>query len=238
MENAKSPLGSVELPTGVKVEGEVIKQLSFRELAGPEEDILASSMKASVKLTEVMSNCTQSIGTITDRKTIKDLTRKLVISDRWFYLVQLRILSLGAAYKFTSKCPHCQSEDKLTYDLGQVAVTKAPSAENLFVEKVLPSGLKVRWKIADGEVDEKIERMANDKNAATVGLFARITEINDKPAALSDVVQMTLKDRSALRESIGELEGDFDDTFDAVCPKCGESYKANLELDGRSFFSQ
>lgn len=237
MENAKAAIGTVELPTGIRVDNVVIKKITFREMAGPEEDILASSMKVSEKLNSVMTGCTQSIGDIVDRAQIKVLIKKLVESDRWFYLVQLRVLSLGSNYSFMSRCPACGVEEKMNYDLKQVQVKNPPSAEALFIETTVPSGKKIRWKIADGEVSEKIEKIANSTNAATVALFARATEVDGKPAMISDILELPLRDRSALRKEIESKEGEFDDEFDATCSKCGHTYKANLELEGASFFS-
>lgn len=237
MDNAKAAIGNIELPTGVRLETGVIKKFTYREMAGPEEDILASNMKVSEKLNEVMAGCTQSIGDITDRSQIKSLIKKLVESDRWFYLVQLRILSLGSVYSFISKCSECGNEEKMNYDLRQIQVKNAPAAESLFVETDVPSGRKVRWRVSDGEVSEKIEKMANSNNAATVALFSRVTEIDGKPAVFTDVQQLPIRDRSILRKAIEEKEGKFDDEFDAKCGKCGHEYKANLELDGASFFS-
>lgn len=237
MDNAKAAVGSVELPTGVRV-GEVVhKTIKFRELAGPEEDVLASGMSAGQKMTQVMSNCTLEMGSLAPHE-IKKAVERLVITDRWFYLVQLRILSLGSAYNFETVCPHCQQTDKITYDLKTVAVKNAPDAQNLFGEITLPrTGKKIRWKVADGETDAKIEKMASSGKEASVALFARVTEVDDRPATLVDVINLPLADRSALRKAMDEKEGEFDDTFERTCGKCGQVYEGQLQLDGKTFFS-
>jgi hypothetical protein len=203
----------------------------------PEEDILASNLPASRKLTQVMANCTLDFSGVTDRPTIEKLMDKMVITDRWFYLVQLRVLSLGPQYQFEAICPACGVADKLFYSLGQIQVKNAPKAKELFTETDLPSGRKVRWKVADGLTDEKITKLATERNAATVGLFARTTEVDGKPASISDVLNMSLKDRTFLRQQIDAKEGEFDDEFDARCNKCSHEYRAQLQLDARSFFS-
>jgi hypothetical protein len=238
VENAKAAVGAIELPTGVKVGDAVHKLIKFRELAGPEEDVLASGMSAGQKMTQVMANCTLELGALTSPQEIRKAVEKLVITDRWFYLVQLRVLSLGSAYNFETVCPHCQQIDKITYDLRTVAVKNAPDANSLFGEIVLPrTGKKVRWKVADGETDAKIEKMASAGKEASVALFARVTEVDDRPAALVDVVNLPLADRSALRKAMDEKEGEFDDTFERACGKCGQTYEGQLQLDGKTFFS-
>jgi transcription elongation factor Elf1 len=162
---------------------------------------------------------------------------EMVISDRWFYLVQLRILSLGADYKFSTQCPSCQHEDKVIFDLREVKVKKAPQADALYRELTLPSGQSVRIKVADGVSDAKIEKMANESNAPTIGLFVRIAEMNGGPVDLADVKQMTMRDRAFIRQAIEEHEGQLDESFEANCPKCGHTYEGEMQLDGRTFFS-
>jgi hypothetical protein len=237
MDGARAAVSGIDLPTGVLKDDQVLKSIKFREMAGPEEDIMASNMTAGQKLSEVMLNCTMEFSGISDRPTLRKLIDKMVVTDRWLYLVQLRALSLGSSYRFESTCPSCGSEDKVNYDLNQIQVKNPPDAKMLFSEATLPSGRTVRWKIADGETDAKIEKLATTKNAATIALFARCTEVDKKPAVIADVLNMSLKDRIKFREEIDSKEGDFDDEFDAVCPKCSHEYKAQLRLDGRSFFS-
>lgn len=238
MDNAKAAVGVVELPTGVLSGEQVLKGLKFRELAGPEEDILASNMPASQKMTEIMANCTMEISGVLARNEIKSLISKLVITDRWFYLVQLRSLSFGSAYLTDVTCPACQAPGKETIDLNSIQVKNPPNAKELYGELVLPkTKRKIRWKVADGETDLKIEKMANQSKAASVALFARVTEVDDRPAAMSDVIDLPMSDRAALRKAMDDKEGEFDDEFDVSCQKCGHAYKAQMQLDGKSFFS-
>ncbi len=237
IEGGRSALGECALPTGFRIEGEIVQSISYREMAGPEEDILASNMPVATKFTQVMAQCTKAIGQITDPGKIRSLMDQMVVTDRWFYLVKLRCHSLGSDYPFSSKCPSCGHEDKKLFDLNEIKVKNPPKADALFREVKTPSGLLVRMKAADGLTDQRIEKLANDQNAPTVGLFARITEINGQPADLADVKQMSLKDRAMLRKEIEQHEGKLEDTFGAICPKCSHEYEGEIQLDGESFFS-
>jgi hypothetical protein len=237
MEGAKAAVASCELPTGFRISDKVVTNITFREMAGPEEDILASNMAVSQKLSTIMANCTRSIGEVSEYNQIKKMMDEMVISDRWFYLVQLRILSLGADYRFLTKCPACQHEDKVVFDLREVKVKNAPKADALYRDLTLPSGQTVRIKVADGVSDAKIEKMANESNAPTIGLYVRISELNGSPVDLADVKQMTMRDRAFIRQAVEEHEGQLDESFQASCPKCGHSYEGEMQLDGRTFFS-
>lgn len=236
MEGAKACVASCELPTGVVNEGQILKTVKFRELAGPEEDILASNMPAAQKMTELMANCVMEFGNVSGPK-VKSLVEKMVITDRWFYLIQLRILSLGAQYQFETICPNCATKDKVRYDLMKVRVTNPPIANQLIQETVLPSGRRLRWRVMDAEIDAKVERIVTEKNKASAGLYARCTELDDKPPALSDIVGLSMRDRSTFRDEIDKKEGKVDDEYEATCPKCSHKYVGELQLDGKSFFS-
>lgn len=237
MEGAKAGIEILELPTGVLLDNkEIAKSIVFREMAGPEEDILASRLSVSQKITHILSNCVLELGTIKDPILAKKYIQKLVVTDRWFYLVHLRALSLGPDYTFEVECPQCQRKDKLTVKLTDTSVKNPPKAELLVHESKLPSGKTVRWKVADGEVEAKIEKMAKDNNAPTVALYARTMEISDEPASVASIVQLNLKDRSFFRKQIDEMEGEFDDNFKTTCPDCGHEYEGELKLDAQSFF--
>jgi hypothetical protein len=215
-----------------------VKTLQIRELTGIEEDILASNMPMAKKMTAVMANCTMKAGDFLEKVKIDEAIRKATITDRWHLLIALRVLSLGSDYVFKATCPHCGKEDELHFDLNKIAVKKAPKADVMFHEIDLPSGLKARLKIGTGETEEKIEQMSKDQTAATVGIYARLAEINGKPPSFSEVQQLPMKDRNAIRAKIEELEGELDDEYTQTCIGCGREWKAELPLEGRSFFSQ
>jgi len=240
MEGAKSPLGSYELPTGVKVdEVGVIKNIIFREMTGIEEDVLASQkMLTATKLTQIIANCITKFGDIEDRAQINAFAKRLVVTDRWGCLLQLRSLSVGNIFTFVTTCPdsECAHKDKVDYDLAQIKIERPPNADELFREFELADGRKIRWKIADGAVEEKIEKIATDQNKATVGLYARVDSIDGKPAGIESIKILPMKERSRFRNAIEKEEGDFDDEYKATCPKCHNEYTSDMELSGSEFF--
>lgn len=237
MDGAKPSVGSCELPTGILFEEQVLKDVSFREMTGIEEDILAQPKGlVSKKMSDIIGNCIQKVGPVEDRLKINQMIDKFVTSDRFLMLIQLRMLSVGQQYEFTTVCPECHTEDKVNYDLNQVKIEKAPDARALYHEVKISGDRTVRWKVMDGVIESKNEKMANEKNAMTVALFNRITEIDGLPPKLVDVVQMPLRDRNAIRKEIDIKEGKLDDEYETTCPKCGHTYKGELSLEPVSFF--
>jgi len=239
MEGTRPSVSVCELPTGFLIDGKVLNELTFRELAGPEEEILASKkMLASRRFTKVMGNCIQKIGPLEDRVVISKAIEDMTTSDRIFFLIRLRMISIGELYNFSYPCPECKHVDKLVYDLKGVEFKNPPKADALFKEITLPSKQKVRLRVANSAIEERIEKSANEPSAVTMALFARIESLDDRPPAMSDITNMTLKDRNAIRKAIDDLEGDVDDTFEADCTKCGEHYSASIPIGSADFFFQ
>ncbi len=225
------------MPTGWIIGGQLVNVIKFRELAGPEEDILASKMSVSAKMSNVMANCTMGIGSMTEPHQIRKQIQSMLVTDRWMYLIALRTLSLGHEYRFGATCPSCSKVDQVIYDLRQIKVVNAPKADGLYKEVKLPTGRTCRIRAADADIEATIERLSKDDNAPTVALFARISEIGSQPADLATVKSMPLRDRQAIRKAIDELEGDIDDKVMLKCPHCHHEYEAELELSGADFFS-
>ena len=161
--DSRTSVGSCDLQTGVMVEGNLYKHIVFREMAGPEEDLLANKkMSVSRKFTNLMANCIRKFGDVEDRAEINKLVEKMVETDRIFFLIQLRRLSVSDNIEFKTTCPECGSEDKVIYNLDGIAIINPPKAEALFSEFTLPSGVKLRIKAADAKVEADIEKAAND----------------------------------------------------------------------------
>lgn len=238
IEGSKSAVNSCELPTGVVHNGETLKDVVFREMSGYEEDILANrKMSVSKKLSQVIANCITKIGNVEDRELINGMSDKLLITDRLFMLVQLRIASVGEILEFVSTCPECEKTDKKMFDLNNISINGAPKANNLFKEIVLPkSKKKLRIKAADAKIEEKIEKATNEKNAISLALFARIDSVDDAVPVMVDIMSLSTGDRSALRKAIDELEGKIDDEFETTCPHCAATYKGNVPITGVDFF--
>lgn len=234
--DGKSSIGHCELPTGVMLNGEVVKDVYFREMAGPEEDIFANKkMSISRRLTSVMQNCITKIGVIEDRAEINKFVVNLVGTDRFYLLIQFRILSVDSAFEFKTACPECGVEDSVVFDLNDVGIINPPKASNLFVDVKLPSGNQVRIKVADSKVEEIIEKASNEKNAVSMALFSRVDSFNDRPASLSDIINLSMKDRKKLREAIDGIEGELDDKYKTTCPACGHEYEGHLPMGGADF---
>lgn len=234
--DSKSAVGVCELPTGINHDGRVLKEIFFREMSGEEEDIFANKkMSFSKKFSLVMSNCIKKFGDVEDRSVINRLVDKMVETDRIFFLIQLRIHSVDKVFEFKTTCPQCGNEDDVIFDLDQIKIVNPPSPEKLFKEVKLPSGNTVRIKVADGKVEEIIEKAMNEKNAISLALMARIEEIGGRPATLHDVISMHLKDRKSLREAIDGFEGEIDDKFKATCPKCGHEHTGTVPISSPDF---
>lgn len=238
MLGSKAAVGHCILPTGFVIDDKVIQEIHFRELAGPEEDVFANKkMSVSRKFTTIMQNCTKKIGDIEDRQKINNIIPKMVETDRIYYLIQLRMLSIDPVLKFKSTCPACEHEDTVLFDLDGVGIKNPPVATSLFSEVELSTGDVVRIRVADAKAEEIIEKATDDKNAISLAMMARVESFNNHPASLANVRDLNLRDRKKLRDAIDKLEGEVDDEFEATCPACAHTYKGSIPLAGTDFLA-
>jgi len=238
IEGSKSAINSCELPTGVLHNNEVLTSVIFREMSGYEEDIMANKkMSTSKKLTNVIANCINKIGSIEDRSLINQFAEKMLITDRIFMLLKLRMASVDEIIRFESTCPECGKIDKKVFNLNNISFSGVPKATDLYKIVELPkSKKKLRIRAADAKVEEQIEKATNERNAVSLALFSRVDMIDDKPPAMVDILQLSTSDRTILRKSIDELEGKIDDEFKATCPDCGFEYTGSVPITGTDFF--
>lgn len=237
MEGAKPSLGSCELPTGVKIEsGEILKTIQFREMCGSEEDLLASSMPVSQKISLLLTQCTKSIGTLDQAHLFKSLIEKLPMTDRMYYLIQLRIQSLGSSYAFEFQCDQCQKKSKHQVDLREIQVLNPPDAKQLFQETKLPSGNLIRWQISNGQTERELEKLLQKDQSISVGLFVRCTEFNQQPITMDHIKNLSMKDRSFFKKEIEKNEGTLDDQIEITCSHCGYETKEAIAFDASFFY--
>jgi predicted Zn-ribbon and HTH transcriptional regulator len=234
----KSPYTAVELPTGFYIEGKgVVKSITIREMVGYDQDLLMNpKIKPVAKLNQIISNCIQSIGDIEDKFEIKKIARKMVGTDRALVLIEIRGISIGYDYEYTSKCPSCGFEDKKIYDIRQMKVINPPSAEELFYEVSLSDGRKARVRVADAVIDEIIESKSKEDNIQTIAIYSRISEIGDTPPTIDDIQRMKTKDINLLNKKRKEKEGYIDDVISVSCRNCSNQYQDNFVMEPVSFF--
>jgi hypothetical protein len=241
-ENAKASLDSYELPTGWlnSESGEVHKDVEIREITGEEEDMLASrNLTASQRMNNLMVACTNRIGPFTDKQTIRKIVNELISNDRFFLVYKIREVSLGAIYKFSTPCPHCQDDQLRMVDLSEVIVPGLKDPTKRIYEGKLPkSGMSYRWKIQDGRAEELTQKIVkkNENDLLSAMILHRLQELNGRPASIESLKKLSAMDRNYLRNEFVQIEGEIDDKIIIDCPSCGKTFETTADIGKKEFF--
>lgn len=232
---------SAILPTGyLDEDGCLHKSVDVRPYTGEEEDILASpKMPMYRRLGKLLENCVTKIGEYDDPKKIKSIVRSLVVSDRLFLIVQLRIATNGLVYSMDMKCPEeeCGRKAMQHIDLSEVSwggITDPLRRQ--FTLKLPGTGKIVSWNVMDGAREERIHQYSLERDLLSVGIFSRINDIDGKKVTMEMVKAMSAPQRRALREEFNKKEGTIDNEIEFECPSCGHIWKASVDYAQPSFF--
>lgn len=249
-QDPQSGYGNIELPIGlVDEEGNIVRDVTFREITGEEEDILASDrMPVLQRMNALLSNCIVQIGSgMEPKKAVLDMTS----GDRMAMIIAIRALSLGARYDMKAKCPHCAAEFKFTVDMSELDVNEPSDPKRRVYEVQLPPGGKykvVKWHVMTGADEIELERLrSKSKDSPMTALIAvRVREVDGQKLSLSSaggrkkmmslLKSLRLRDRVALRASFEEHEGSLDMDFEYDCPECGKEINGRIDVGQPGFF--
>ncbi len=237
MSDPKSAVGIFELPCGfLAPEGDLITEVKIREITGVEEDMLAAKhIPGGKKITQLLANCLERLGPMTDKPMLVRCARDLLIGDRSFLMMAIRRVTLGDDFPFTKECPKCEKESLYRVNLGELEVRKMPDPKKRVYEDTLPSGKKARWHCMSGK-EEEILNKAGPMDTLSISLLARLDSINGGPVILPMLKAMGMADREFLRERFDECEGGIDTTLQLTCPACGKEFEDQLDPGQTGFF--
>lgn len=250
--------GEYELPCGfVDENGKVFKKAILREMTGAEEDMMDDdSIPRHVRTTNVLTECIDQLGNLTDKAKIRDvvadevkLGKGITSTDRIALMVFLRRTSLGDIYKFERRCPcprqHLcknRSLDLRTIDIKPVPEDRVGKRR---VEVTLPrSSKKVILRVMTAKSEAPLVALRpTSKDLRSVAITARVESIDgqvlDDPRVAIDMVKaLTQADREYIRSVYDKMEADVDTSVEVQCdhPMCAAEFSFPLEL-GQSFFS-
>lgn len=244
VDTAKSSVGSYELPTGyIDGDGVLHKEVVVREITGEEEDILSSrKMPMYVRMNKVIENCVLSIGSYKQgvpewSKIIKDL----IVTDRLFLLIKIRIVTLGELFSFKAKCPNesCGKYSSQTTSLDEFEIKglKDPMLRS-WKGKLPKSGYSYTARIQTGADEEKLAKVSGSEDLLSLAMLARLIELNgESPVALAAVKKLGSMDRQFLRGDFDIHEGEIDNTVQITCPHCSNEFSDEVSIASPSFFS-
>lgn len=238
MSIAKATQGIFDLPCGhLTAEGELITEVKVREITGVEEDLLAArNISAGKKVTQLITNCLERLGTITDKSELTNAVRNMLIGDRVFLMMAIRRVTLGNEFPFEAKCEACDKKSLFTVDLSELETKPMPDPKKRVFDVTLPSGKKARWHAMSGKEEESLAKFQN-LDQLSLSILVRVDLLDGQPTDLDVIRALNMKDRNYLRdECFGEVEGGLETSMELGCPACGEEFRTDLDVGQTGFF--
>jgi len=168
--------------------------------------------------------------------------------DRFFILLQLRVLTYGPEYAFRVGCsnPACGARFEWTVNVNELATHPLADEHrqsfiqgNRFETGLLSDGRKVFFRLLTGADEHKLslmQRQSRDQALSNM-LRLRIHEIehvsrHDLRAFIDD---LSLRDVNALIEAFDEVDCGVDTMITIECPECFTLQEIDLPF-GEAFF--
>jgi hypothetical protein len=174
-------------------------------------------------------------------------TREVLYGDRFYTLIQARILSRGPDYLFRVQCDNgsCEKPFEWQVSLDKLRVQQLPDSSKTAlasgnrIETHLPCGDVITWSLLTGQVQSRVRKYIKQHGGAPATILAaRIVAINGEghPREYLKYVQdMDLVDYNALDRDLVEKDCGYDTAIEVECEHCDRSQEVEMTL-GRDFF--
>ena len=216
-----------QLPTGDEIE--------LREMTGAEEELLTNQrlIRNGDAVNQVLANCILRIGE-KDEVATKDIL-DMLSGDRLFTLVRLRQVSLGDEVELDPVCPNqaCRLKNHAVVNLDDLPITPY-GEEREFVFTLPASGSKVRFVYLDGHKEKRLAQMQDPSISAA--MMIRIVDIDGSAPSKKVLSEMSMRDRSALRQEMLRVDAGIDTAVELDCDSCGTRIRTRLEAEPSFLF--
>jgi len=211
------------------------REVDLVEMTGVEEDLLTNQrlIKTGEAINQVLANRIKRIGE-NDSPAMKDIL-DMLSGDRLFALVRLRQVSLGDDVDLELVCPNiaCGERNYVTINLEDLQVTPY-GQEREFEFKLPGSGKVVKFGYLDGHKEKRLAAMKQP--SLTTAMMIRILSVDGQPPSKKLLNEMSIRDRSALREEMTRVDGGIDTAVDVSCDSCGARIRTRLEAEPAFLF--
>ena len=216
-----------------------LEEIEVRHMTAADEDILTSRalLRTGKAIDTMLSNVLMN-------KSIN--VNEFISGDKNAILTFLRITGYGPDYDVEIDCPGCNESIKHQFDLTKLTmrfldVDPIVAGENRF-EFVLPSGIRIEFKLLNSAEDqkisdeqEKLKRTTNsplEKNVTTKYKHQIVSVDNkDDQTFINNFVDtMNLRDSRAFRTYLEEVEPDVDMNQEFKCRMCGHSEEVEIPV--------
>jgi hypothetical protein len=215
------------LPSGIDIE--------LKEMTGSEEELLTNQrlIRNGESINQVLKNCTVRLGENTE-PSVSDIL-DLLSGDRLFALVKLRQISLGDEVELELHCPNtaCRMSNYTTVNLDDLKVS-AYSDDREFSFTLPGSEKTIRFGLLDGHKEKRLAAL-REPNISSA-MMIRLIEIDGKAPSKKVLAEMSMRDRSALRQEMARVDAGIDTSVEVECDGCGTRIRTRLESEAAFLF--
>jgi hypothetical protein len=243
-DDAKPGYGTIDLVNGVLFGGKFYVSITFREMTGYEEELLAdTSKRPSERFNQMLANClVQAVcedGSIWVGESLKEKTEfvlNMTIPDRAIYLIALRKVSVGDKYRFEAACSSCGETSMFELNLNDLKVIPAVGDKKEREYEVEIEGKRYLFKIPIGKDEIAFSVDTSRREPFTRAIAMRVKSVDGKPVSFEFLKSLPLRVRNKIRRTYEDREGGIETEVEMVCPKCGAFSKMMLDITQREFF--
>ena len=226
-----------ELPVGYRDgKGNFHKTVTLTEMTGKVESAMMDKKvrnNMGKMLTTLIEGIVEQVGDMP--RVLKQDIRLLSVPDRDYLALKNYQLTTGDDIEWEEECPHCKAINVVRTDLSELEVIylKEGEAERIKVE--LPKGIKtpegfaktLYFNAPTGIVQETImETLAEDPTLAMSTTYSMsCAEIEGLKSWTPETFQnLTKKDRTVIRDTLGDIHAGVDLNIECKCHECREEF--------------
>lgn len=166
----------------------------------------------------------------------------ILVCDRFFALMMVRVATYGPDYEFKVGCQGCRSSIEWTLNLTELP-TKAIPEEALerFKQdnrhRVQVGKDTVVFQLLNGAKERKAQKaMRGSKNRLVTALAQRIVEVEGEKNKMLWIRNLPMQEAVDLVNSFDDHDGGVETSVDIICPECGMVQGVALPFDRPEFW--
>jgi hypothetical protein len=218
-----------------------------RGLKGREAQMLSdrNAVRSGTFLDKILDACwlkTSAWGPYKSAESGKPDWKNVLVGDRFYILLQIRVASFGAEYAFKTPCQNCRKqieyEVQLDRDLQIKSLSAADAAAFAAAEPFTvktATGKAVTYRLPIGTDEVRAARQANGDGAFLDALGQRIVSIEGEPSVGAFLENADFADLLDLLNQMDEHDCGVETTITIDCPHCFATQDVQLPFV-RDFF--
>jgi len=231
------------LPHGyIDLDGSSHKQVVLRALGGYEEELLTSSQQVSAKqVSRVLARCIVKLGDVVS--VSESIARNLLIVDRLFLLLKLRLITFGDFIQSVVHCPEsdCNQKIDIDFNISDIQFADINNPREIYQLQLSENSVlqceiddpRVDFRLPNGGDQELVSSRLNNNSAEVVSfLLSRCIKkfAGQDGISLDQVKTLPALTRLEIERAIEERAGDTDLSMTTQCPHCQFAFEVPFDI--------